>query len=106
MVANSVVSNKQDIINVLTSNKTKFQQFGVSRLGLFGSFINDEQTKKSDVDLLVEFSEGSKNFRNFINTANLVESILGRQIDLVTPKALSKYIGPHIMKTIQYVQIT
>ncbi len=101
-----MVANKQDIIDILTSNKSKLQQFGVSRLGVFGSFIDNTQTAKSDVDLLVEFSDGKKNFRNFINTANLVESVLGRQIDLVTPKSLSKYIGPHIMKSIQYVQIT
>lgn len=101
-----MVANKQDVINVLESNKSSLQQLGVTRFGVFGSFIDDTQTEKSDVDLLVEFSEGKKNFRNFIKTANLVESLLGRQIDLVTPKSLSKYIGPHIMKSIQYVQIT
>lgn len=101
-----MVANKQDIINALESNKTKLQELGVARFGVFGSFIDNTHTDKSDVDLLVEFLDGRKNFRNFINTSSLVESLLGRQIDLVTPQSLSKYIGPHIMKSIQYVQIT
>lgn len=95
----------QDIFNSLTENKAKLKDFGVARLGIFGSFIENNQDSNSDVDLLVEFSKGKKNYRNFINTANLVESIFDRKIDLVTPESLSKYIGPHIIKSTQYVQI-
>lgn len=101
-----MVANKQDILKALELNRTKLQQLGVTRFGVFGSFVDDTQTEKSDVDLLVEFAEGKKTFKNFINTANLVETMLGRRIDLITPNSLSKYIGPHIMKSIQYVQIT
>jgi uncharacterized protein len=100
-----MVSNKQDIFETLDNNKNKLQKLGVSRMGVFGSFIRNEQTNLSDIDLLVEFAKGEKNFHNFINTANFMESILGRKVDLVTPESLSPYIGPHIMKNIQYVQI-
>ncbi|KKQ92156.1 MAG: polymerase, beta domain protein region protein [Microgenomates group bacterium GW2011_GWC1_39_7b] len=100
-----MVNTKQDLFGTLSNNKNKLQKLGVSRIGVFGSFVSDEQTKSSDVDLLVEFIKGKKNFHNFMNTADYAESILGRKVDLVTPEALSPYIGPHIMKNIQYVQI-
>lgn len=100
-----MVSNIQDVFNSINENKVKLKDLGVSRLGVFGSFTENNQNLDSDVDLLVEFSKGKKNYRNFINTANLVESILERRIDLLTPESLSKYIGPHIIKSTQYVQI-
>lgn len=101
-----MVANIQDVFSALVKNRDKLKNLGVDKLGIFGSFTENQQNRDSDVDLLVEFSKGKKNYKNFINTANLVESILDRKIDLVTPESLSKYIGPHIIKSTQYVQIT
>jgi predicted nucleotidyltransferase len=39
---------------------------GVIRIGLFGSFVREEQSRESDLDLLVEFDQGRKTFDNFI----------------------------------------
>lgn len=100
-----MVVNKQDILDLLKQNSDKLQKFGIVRIGVFGSFISGKQTDKSDVDLLVEFDKGQKNFKNFMGTANFTEAILGRNVDILTPESLSPYIGPHIMKEVQYVQI-
>lgn len=101
-----MVANKQQIIEALKQNKNELEKFGVERVGVFGSFVREEQTKFSDIDLLVEFEKGKKTFRNFIGTADFAESILGRKVDLVTQGSLSPYIAPHIKKEIEYVQIT
>lgn len=101
-----MVNSKQDVYTLLKENKSQLQQFGVIKLGLFGSFITNNQSKSSDIDLLVEFAKNKKTFRNFINTAYFTEKLLGRSVDLVTPESLSPHIGPHIMREIQYVQIT
>lgn len=100
------VVNKRQIIELLKENSEKLERFGVSRIGVFGSFVSGGQNEDSDVDLLVEFTSGQKNFRNFIGTANFTEDLLGRKVDLLTPQSLSPYIAPHIEKEIEYVQIS
>jgi predicted nucleotidyltransferase len=49
------------------------------------------------VDLLVEFTPGEKSFDRFMALADLLESVLERQVELVTTEALSPYLGPHIL---------
>ena len=100
------VFDKDQIVNLLKQNSQELGRFGVNRIGIFGSFATGEQNKSSDVDLVVEFNEGQKNFRNFIGTANFTENLLGRKVDLLTPQSLSPYIAPHIEKDIEYVQIS
>lgn len=101
-----MVNNAQDIHSLLQNNSKQFRQYGVVKLGLFGSFASNQANTKSDVDLLVEFAGGQKTFKNYMATANFTEQLLGRPVDLVTKESLSPHIGPHILKEVQYVQIT
>ena len=39
--------------------------FHIREIGLFGSFIRGEQTASSDIDVLVEFEKGHKDFFNY-----------------------------------------
>ncbi|MFA5416358.1 MAG: nucleotidyltransferase domain-containing protein [Methanoregula sp.] len=41
-------------------------QFGVKRIGIFGSFARGEQTRKSDVDVLIGFEQGYATLHNFV----------------------------------------
>jgi len=45
----------------------------VNEVGLFGSFVRDEQTRESDVDLLVRFEPGKKSFDNFMSLSTILE---------------------------------
>jgi uncharacterized protein len=78
---------------------------GVARLGLFGSFVRDEQGSDSDVDLLVEFAPGQKNFDNFMALGFYLEDLFDRRVELVTPESLSPYIRPHVMTEVEYAVI-
>ncbi|MDW7732248.1 MAG: nucleotidyltransferase family protein [Methanolobus sp.] len=69
----------------------------ISFLGLFGSFSRGEQTKESDLDLLVTFSKG-KSLIDHIKIEKDFETLLGKKVDLVTEKSLSPYIAPVIRK--------
>jgi len=71
------------------------RDFGVKRLGLFGSFAREEATERSDVDLLVEFV-GPTNFDDYMDLKFRLEELLGRRVDLVTRKALRARLRPHI----------
>ena len=95
----------QTIIDKITSQKKDLSNFGIIRLGLFGSAVRDEITKKSDIDILVEFKPSKKTFRNFMDTVEYMENLTGRPVDIVTPESLSPYIKPHILKEIVYVEI-
>ncbi len=55
---------KQELLAAITSNKEVIKGYGVSNLGLFGSFSKGTFTETSDVDLLVEFIPEQKTFDN------------------------------------------
>lgn len=100
---NLPVENKKLLLKLLVANKEKILSFGVSRIGLFGSFVRNEAKQQSDIDFVVIFKEGQKNYDNYIDLAYFLEELLGRKIELLTPKSLSPYIGPEIMKELEYV---
>lgn len=99
------VETKQDILNRIQENGARIRAHGVKRLGLFGSFVRSQQGAKSDIDLLVEFEEGQKNFDHFMELCFLLEEILGLPIELVTRESLSPYIGPHILNEVEYATL-
>lgn len=55
---------------------------GYGRLAVFGSVARREAGQDSDIDLLVEAPQGTSSF-GFIEFKQLIEQVLGRQIDLV-----------------------
>ena len=100
---NTQLQTKSDILSAIRENENRIKAFGVKRIGLFGSFVREEQNKESDVDFLVEFEQGKKSFDNFIGLSFFLEDVLNRRIELVTPESLSPYIQPHVAKEIDYV---
>ena len=101
-----MVQTKADVIQLIRENEAQLRALGVKRLGLFGSFVRGEQKPESDVDFLVEFEPAKKTFDNFMDTAFLLEDTCERKIDFVTLESLSPYIGPYILKEVQYVPFT
>jgi len=92
-----------DAIGILRKNKKDLEsKFGLKRIGVFGSFARGEQKKRSDVDILVEFSEVVGMFK-FLEVQEHLEKLLGRKVDLVTKKALKPYIKERILKQVVYV---
>ena len=102
---NTQIKSKQEILQRIQQHSAGILALGVRRLGVFGSFVRNQGTSTSDVDLLVEFAEGEKNFDHFMALSFLLEEILGLPIELVTPESLSPYLGPHILKEVEYVTL-
>jgi predicted nucleotidyltransferase len=96
------VEKKQDVLNLLHRNRSHLKSLGVRRLGLFGSFVRDQQDSDSDVDLLVEFEAQRKSFDAFMELCLFLEELLQRRVELVTAESLSPYLGPHILKEVEY----
>ncbi len=99
------VNSKREVLQRVDANRERLAQLGVARLGLFGSFARGQQSRDSDVDLLVEFAPGQKSFDNFMALSFLLEELFERRVELVTPESLSPYIRPHIMGEVEYIVI-
>ncbi|ELS05645.1 putative nucleotidyltransferase [Xenococcus sp. PCC 7305] len=97
------VTTKKDVMKLLRNRQSELEQFGVNRLGLFGSFVRDTASKESDVDVLVVFESSRKTFDNFMNLSFFLEGLLGRKVDLVTIDSLSPYIEENILREVEYV---
>ncbi len=100
-----MIKTKQDILNAVDQNRSRLRALGVRRLGLFGSFVRGEQRPDSDIDLLVEFDPGRKTFDAFMEVSFFLEEVLQHNIELVTLESLSPYLGPHILKEVEYVPL-
>ena len=74
--------------------KKKYQ---INQLGMFGSFVRDEQTPDSDLDLLVAFEIKPSLFQ-FIELENYLSDILDIKVDLVMESALKPHIENYIRK--------
>lgn len=99
----TTVATKEDVVDRLSDVEGRLRSLGVKRLGLFGSFVREEQLPASDVDVLVEFEPARKSFDNFMRIAFLLEEVLERPVELVTTEALSPHLGPRILSEVEDV---
>ena len=97
---------KNDIFKTIIDNKEVIKSFGVIQIGLFGSYVRGEQTSTSDIDFLVDIIKERKTLKNYIDFCDLLENLFkNNKIDIVSKKGLSEFIGPHILKEVNYVKI-
>jgi len=93
----------RDIKAILTEHKPEIQKrFKVKEIGIFGSYRRGQQKRKSDVDVLVEFSEPVGLFE-FMDLEEHLQSLFGIRVDLVSKKALKPAIGERILKEVVYI---
>lgn len=97
------MKTRQKIFSILSQHLEQIKrEYGVEKIGVFGSVIKDNQTLSSDVDILVEFSQAIGMVK-FIQLENNLANLLDSRVDLVTRKALKKHIGQQILSEVQYV---
>lgn len=102
---NSPVNTKRELIQKIIDDRLQISSYGVKSLGIFGSFVRNEAKESSDIDFLIEFYPEKKNFDNFMDLAFFLQNLLGRKVEIVTLQSLSKYIGPYILKEVEYVPL-
>lgn len=56
-------------------HKTELQHFGVNRIGLFGSYVRNEQTPRSDIDILVDFVPEKETYDSYMAVYDLLENL-------------------------------
>jgi predicted nucleotidyltransferase len=76
--------------------------FGVSRIGVFGSYARGEEKRDSDIDILVEFDRPISLF-DFSRLKIFLSEQLGIPVDLVTAGALKPLIRDQILTNVSYL---
>ncbi|MDD3136452.1 MAG: nucleotidyltransferase family protein [Methanoregula sp.] len=79
-------------------------RFGVKRIGIFGSFARGEQTKKSDVDVLVDFLPDRETYQNYMNLYDFLEELCRRKVDLHSERWISPLMKPYIDKDVIWIE--
>lgn len=94
------MSSKEKILQKLDTIKPELKaRFNVREIGLFGSFVREEEMETSDIDILVEF-EKPIGFFKFMELEEYLELQLERKVDLVSKKALKPFIGQYILEEV------
>ena len=99
------IQSKNQIFDLLTQHQADIKAFGVARIGLFGSFARNQQNESSDIDLLVEFEEGKKTFKNLVHLNYFLQELSQRKVQLVTWMGLADFVKREVVKEIEYVAI-
>ncbi len=93
----------REIKQILKKHKPEVQaKYNVSELGIFGSFVRGKQRKRSDIDILVEFTELPDVFL-LIDLEDHLRRILKKKIDLVRKGAIRPELKKVIAKEVVYI---
>lgn len=92
------MSELEEIKQKLREHKPELEEkYNVINIGIFGSYVYGTQTSKSDVDILVEFSQ-PLGLIQFIRLEEELEDILGLKVDLVPKKGIKIDLKDTILK--------
>ncbi len=78
------------------------ERFGVSEIGVFGSWVRGEQRPDSDIDLLVEFDRPVGLF-DIMALEDYLQNVFGHKVDIAVRRSLRQYIGQYILREVEYV---
>ncbi len=97
MIQKTNVNEFESIMKKLKENMAILRdKFNVKNLEIFGSYVRGEQKKRSDLDILVEFTETIDLFK-YIELENYMGEILGVKVDLVMKDTLKPRIKDRIL---------
>jgi len=87
------------ILDFLKSQKPFLTStYQVSKLGLFGSYAKGTQTVDSDVDIILEFEEGTENLLDKrLSLEAFFQSNLGLKVDIARERFLRKSVRDKIL---------
>ena len=92
-----------DVLALLRQHEPLIKkQFGVAKIGIFGSFVRGEERPESDVDVLVTFRKGEKTFDNYMKCKFYLEDLFERKVDLVMKGTIKKRLKPYILREVVY----
>jgi uncharacterized protein len=92
----------QEIREILQSEKTHLaREYGVTVLGVFGSYVRGEQRAQSDIDLLIALEEPPRmDLFDLVNLEDHLSQLLGVDVDIAIKQNLRRRIGQRILSEV------
>lgn len=75
------------------------ERYHIDSLGVFGSYVRNEQHDGSDLDVLVTFTQTPSLF-TLVALQDELQDLLGTPVDLVLKTSLKPRIGQHILREV------
>jgi uncharacterized protein len=92
----------EEIKSILVQNKLRLHdEFSLTEMAVFGSYSRNEQTEKSDIDILVDFDKPVG--LEFIELAIELEKILDLKVDLVSKNGIKPRYFEVVKEDLIYV---
>ena len=80
------------------------KRYQITEIGVFGSYVRNEQTENSDIDILVSIDKNSElSLLGFCKVENWLSEVLGIKVDLVMKEGLKSGIGKRILSEVVYL---
>jgi predicted nucleotidyltransferase len=86
-----------DIVQIKEAVVPILKEAGVTSSAIFGSYAAGEQTKDSDVDILIEPPQGMTLF-GLVDLKDELEGALGKEVDVITYNSIYPPLKKHIFK--------
>ncbi len=97
------VKSVEEVKAILREHKAEVvQKYRVREIGIFGSFARGDQSRTSDVDILVDYN-GIPDLFEFINLERYLQRLLRKKVDLVRKPAIRKELKDRILKEVIYI---
>jgi predicted nucleotidyltransferase len=90
------------IMNFLQNHADELKAMGVVKIGLFGSYVRDEQTSDSDIDFLLKME--SWTWKRWCRVWDFMEDHLGVAVDLVPEENLRPELHAHVLTEVRYAK--
>ncbi|MBI2471841.1 MAG: nucleotidyltransferase domain-containing protein [Planctomycetes bacterium] len=98
------ISSIEEVVQYLNKNRTYLHdRFGITSIGIFGSFVRRKQTPYSDIDIVIEMEKDKKNIHIFLQLKRFIEKEIGRKVDIGFEHSLKPAIKEKIKDHIIYV---
>ena len=98
--------DKDEVIRLMKEHSSVLtNEYGISKIGIFGSVLKGTMTEDSDLDIVVEFKKpiGFK----FNRLVEYLENLFGRKVDVLTKDGIKnirvKEVARNIERTLVYV---
>lgn len=93
-----------EIMNLMNEHMDSIDKFHIKKIGIFGSYVRDEQTNDSDVDILVEFEDNQETLDNYMDLKFYLEDLFNRRVDVVISDVIKGALKKSIVESVKYAK--
>ncbi|GAK61307.1 DNA polymerase beta domain protein region [Candidatus Vecturithrix granuli] len=99
----NIMKTLREIKLLLAKHKpTLVKKYHINRLGIFGSYVREEQHATSDLDVLIDYDD-APTLLTLIELEYYLSDVIGMKVDLVTTKGIKQQLKERILNEVDYV---